>query len=113
MTRVSARIVVPPPPPASDRCSVRSMRSNRRRDTAPERLVRSELHALGYRYRTDFPVFDGQRSRRVDIAFTRARVAVFIDGCFWHGCARHRSIPTTNAEYWGAKIARNRQRDAE
>jgi DNA mismatch endonuclease (patch repair protein) len=88
------------------------MRSNRGRDTGPELALRRVLHARGLRYRVDHPLpFD--RRRRADIAFTRAKVAVFIDGCFWHGCPEHGATPRTNTAFWSAKIARNRERDAD
>ena len=88
------------------------MRANRGRDTGPELAVRRALHARGLRYRVDHPLpFD--RRRRADIAFTRARVAVFIDGCFWHGCPEHGATPRTNTEFWRAKIERNRARDRD
>jgi DNA mismatch endonuclease (patch repair protein) len=91
----------------------RIMRANRRRDTAPERAVRSLLHARGLRYRVDFPIrVAGSRPIRADIAFPRARIAVFIDGCFWHGCPDHGTMPVANAEYWGSKLAENKRRDA-
>lgn len=89
------------------------MQANRSRDTKPELLVRRELHRLGLRYRVAIAPLPSLR-RRADIVFTRARVAVFIDGCFWHGCPEHgRSNFNQNAEYWTAKIAANVARDAE
>ena len=88
------------------------MQSNGRRDTRPELLVRSILHARGLRYRVDHRVVVESRSR-ADIAFTRQRIAVFIDGCFWHGCPDHLHVPKANAEYWVPKLARNAERDAE
>jgi len=88
------------------------MRANRGRDTGPELALRRVLHARGLRYRVDHPLpFD--RRRRADIAFTRAKVAVFVDGCFWHGCPEHGATPRTNTDFWAAKIARNRERDAD
>jgi DNA mismatch endonuclease (patch repair protein) len=88
------------------------MRANRRRDTAPELAVRRLVHAAGLRYRVDAkPV--GFLNRRADLVFSRAKVAVFIDGCFWHGCPDHGTIVRSNANYWELKIARNRARDAE
>jgi len=84
----------------------------RRRDTKPELAVRRLLHAHGLRYRVTFPV-PGQRRRTIDIAFTRRHVAVFIDGCFWHGCVVHGVKPTANAEWWQTKIAANRARDED
>lgn len=88
------------------------MQANRRRDTSPELLIRQILHRRGLRYRVDFaPGVD--KRRRADIVFTRARVAVFIDGCFWHGCPSHFVQPKSNAEYWESKIETNRQRDRD
>ncbi|GAB32950.1 very short patch repair endonuclease [Gordonia otitidis] len=89
-----------------------SMRANRRRDTRPEVAVRKRLHALGLRYRVDWPPLATARRRRADIVFTRARVAVFIDGCFWHGCPAHYRSARTNAAFWAEKIASNRLRDS-
>ena len=87
------------------------MSANRRRDTGPERAVRSLLHALGLRYRVDLPVVvDGVRVRP-DVAFTRRKVAVFIDGCFWHACPQHGTSPATNTRYWGPKLRANVERD--
>jgi DNA mismatch endonuclease, patch repair protein len=89
------------------------MRANRRRDTSPERLVRSRLHEAGFRYRVDYPIRpDDGRLIRPDLVFTRKRVAVFIDGCFWHGCQLHGNRTfKRNSHYWAPKIARNQQRD--
>lgn len=91
------------------------MRANRRRDTGPERAVRSLLHARGLRYRVDLPIRMGAlRPVRPDLVFTRARVCCFIDGCWWHGCPEHgRRRTSANDEYWSAKISRNVERDAE
>jgi DNA mismatch endonuclease (patch repair protein) len=88
------------------------MRANKRRDTRPELLVRRILHARGLRYRVDHRVVQESRTR-ADIAFTRQRIAVFIDGCFWHSCPDHLHLPKANADYWVAKLARNVERDAE
>lgn len=88
------------------------MRGNRRRDTRPELAVRRLLHAAGLRYRVDFAPLPDSRRLRADIVFTRARVAVFIDGCYWHGCPEHHRPARTNAEFWSAKIAGNRERDS-
>ncbi len=87
------------------------MRSNRRRDTRPELAVRKLLHARGLRFRVDYPIRTSERTIRVDIAFPRAKLAVFIDGCFWHGCPEHGTMPKRNRDYWEAKIVRNRERD--
>lgn len=85
------------------------MQATRRRDTAGEVALRKALHALGLRYRIDFKL-PGTR-RRADVAFTRARVAVFVDGCFWHGCPKHGTWPKANAAWWRGKLEGNRQRD--
>lgn len=91
----------------------RIMQSNRSRDTSPELAVRRLLHAAGLRYRVDIAPVPGLR-RRADIVFSRQRVAVFIDGCFWHGCREHGPIRFgTNAEYWLTKIEQNRARDVD
>lgn len=97
---------------ASSAAVRRVMQGNKRRDTAPEVAVRRALHASGLRYRVDWPLpFD--RRRKADVVFTKARVAVFIDGCYWHGCPLHYSEPSTNSAYWSAKIARNVARDRD
>lgn len=76
--------------------------------------MRSLLHARGLRFRVDFPVrLESRRPIRPDIVFTRRRVAVFVDSCFWHCCPDHGHMPSTNAGYWEPKLARNRQRDRE
>jgi DNA mismatch endonuclease (patch repair protein) len=88
------------------------MQGNKRRDTIPELLVRRLVHAAGLRYRVDarpLPTLN----RRADLVFSRARVAVFIDGCYWHGCPEHGTVSKTNTGYWSAKILTNRNRDAE
>jgi DNA mismatch endonuclease (patch repair protein) len=89
-----------------------SMSSNRPRDTRPELALRRAVHALGLRYRVSARPLPGL-SRTADLAFRRARVAVFMDGCFWHGCPQHHTVASTNAEYWAEKVRRNRERDAE
>jgi len=88
------------------------MLGNKARDTKPERAVRRLLHADGFRYRVNFRPSREIR-RTADIVFTRCRVAVFIDGCFWHGCPLHGTSPKANAEYSGPKLARNVERDLE
>lgn len=87
------------------------MRGNRRADTSPEVALRQRLHADGLRFRKDYPVVTRGARTRADVVFPRQRVAVFLDGCFWHGCPEHCRMPARNAEYWQAKIARNRARD--
>lgn len=97
---------------ASSPATRKSMQGNRRRDTSPEWQVRRLLHRQGLRYRVDQPLpFD--KRRRADLTFARARVMVFIDGCYWHGCPEHYVAPKTNSEYWVPKIDGNRERDAD
>ena len=88
------------------------MRSNASRDTAPEWSLRRILHAEGYRYRTHVRP-EPELNQRADLVFRKAKVAVFVDGWYWHGCPRHFVPPRTNADYWHAKISRNRIRDQE
>ena len=92
---------------SSDAAS-RRMRATRRRDTLPERLLRSELHRRGLRYRVDYPVLP---RRRADVVFPVRQLAVFVDGCFWHGCPVHGTLAKANAAFWKAKISANRERD--
>lgn len=84
----------------------------RREHTAPEMALRSELHRRGYRFRLHRPV-PGDRRRKIDIAFPSERLAVFVDGCFWHACPDHATWPKVNEEFWRAKLARNKDRDRE
>lgn len=89
------------------------MQLQRTRDTAPELAVRRVLHAMGLRYRVDRQPLRGLR-RRADLVFGPTRVAVFIDGCFWHGCPLHGNPrPAANGWYWPDKIRRNQARDAD
>ncbi len=88
------------------------MRANRRTDTKPELALRRALHGRGYRYRKDYRLDLGDGKRvRPDIAFTARRVAVFVDGCFWHSCPQHGSKPAVNVSYWDPKLRRNVERD--
>jgi DNA mismatch endonuclease (patch repair protein) len=91
------------------------MKANRRRDTKIELVVRSSLHRMGLRFRVDYPIrVEGWRPIRVDLAFTRLRICVELDGCFWHGCPECCARPVqVNGHYWNAKLARNKERDAE
>ena len=95
-------------PPGSSPAVSKTMSKIRRRDTKLELKVRRELHRRGLRFRVDYAAVPG----RPDIAFTRVMVAVFLDGCFWHGCPLHGTSPKSNADWWKAKITRNRERDA-
>lgn len=96
---------------ASSEHARRTMRANRGRDTKPELAVRRLVHEMGLRYRVDYPPLPSNRRMRADLVFTRARVAVFIDGCFWHGCPEHHTVARTNAEFWATKVSGNRARD--
>ncbi|MEV6544813.1 very short patch repair endonuclease [Streptomyces sp. NPDC051665] len=82
------------------------------KDTAAELAIRRLLHAAGLRYRVEYPV-PGLARRRIDVAFTSVKVAILIDGCFWHGCPEHATQPKSNAEWWRQKLDRNMARDAE
>ncbi|MEU1851802.1 very short patch repair endonuclease [Streptomyces sp. NPDC019990] len=82
------------------------------KDTAVELAVRRLLHGAGLRYRVEYPV-PGLPRRRIDVAFPRAKVAVLIDGCFWHGCPQHATHPKANADWWRTKLDRNMARDRE
>lgn len=86
------------------------MLGNRSRDTAPELAVRSAVHRLGLRYRVADRPLSGQRLT-ADLVFRASRVAVFVDGCYWHGCPDHYKVPVTNTSYWAPKIKRNIERD--
>ena len=98
------------PRPSSESASA-TMRANRRRDTTPELLLRSALHHKGWRFRVDLSVEASGRKTRPDIVFTRKRVAVFVDGCFWHSCHQHGTTPKSNVSYWQPKLQRNIERD--
>lgn len=99
------------PAPSSPEAS-RRMRQVRQKDTTAESMVRRELHALGLRYRIQVPVLTKPR-RVADIVFSKPRVAVFVDGCFWHGCPLHATWPKRNADFWRAKIVANQARDRD
>lgn len=88
------------------------MRRQASKDTGVELAVRRLLHAAGLRYRIEYPV-PGMPRRRIDVAFPKAKVAVLIDGCFWHGCPQHATQPKANAEWWRRKLDRNMARDRE
>jgi DNA mismatch endonuclease, patch repair protein len=89
------------------------MVGNRSKDTGPEIRLRRELHRRGLRYRkhTKLEVLGNRWS--VDIAFPSQKVAIFVDGCFWHGCPEHMTWPKANAEWWHEKIERTRARDRD
>ena len=88
------------------------MRSNRGRDTSPELALRRRVHRLGLRYRVNERPIASLR-RTADLVFTRWRLVVFVDGCFWHSCPEHGSLPAARREWWAAKLARTVERDRE
>ncbi|WP_395658099.1 very short patch repair endonuclease [Nocardioides sp.] len=97
---------------ASSPASRKVMQGNRSRDTSPELAVRRRLHAAGLRFRVAHRPEPSLR-RTADIVFTKQRIAVFIDGCYWHACPQHRTIARSNAPYWAEKLRRNVARDAD
>ncbi|GLP82095.1 very short patch repair endonuclease [Mycobacterium antarcticum] len=88
------------------------MQSNKSRDTKPELALRSAVHALGLRYRVSAKPLRELR-RTADLVFPRAKVAVFLDGCFWHGCPEHHTVASANATFWAEKVEANRARDRD
>jgi DNA mismatch endonuclease (patch repair protein) len=88
------------------------MQNTRQRDTPAEIALRRDLHSRGLRFRVDDAPIAGVR-RRADVVFSRARLAVFVDGCFWHSCPKHASQPKANAAWWAAKLAANVARDRD
>lgn len=103
---------VPPDSWASSPASRAVMSANKGRDTKPEKLLRSALHRRGLRYRVGARPLPNLR-RTADVVFTKAHVAVFVDGCYWHGCPEHHRPAKKGAAFWQEKIAGNRARDAE
>lgn len=100
------------PPPPSSEAAGRRMRATRQSATAAEERLRAELDRLGLTYAVDqAPVVDLRR--RADVLFVDERVAVYVDGCFWHGCPTHGTWPKANADFWRDKIEANRRRDAD
>lgn len=114
MRKDDAPAMTAPPgsrPSASSPEVLARMTRQRRRDTKPEMSIRRLLHARGLRYRVDAPL-PGMR-RRADLVFRSSRVAVFVDGCFWHGCPEHGTTPKKNAAWWTEKIDTNVKRDRD
>ncbi|MEU6249810.1 very short patch repair endonuclease [Glycomyces sp. NPDC047010] len=97
---------------ASSAGNRKSMLGNRNRDTSPELALRKLVHAAGLRYRVAAKPLPKMR-RTADLVFRPTKVAVFVDGCYWHGCPDHFVPPKTNPEYWRTKIGRNKERDQE
>lgn len=89
------------------------MQGNRGTGTKPEAALRSALHRTGLRFRKGYRLDLGSVKPRPDVVFTRAKVAVFVDGCYWHSCPEHGTQPRSNADYWTPKLARNVERDRE
>lgn len=98
--------------PSTDPLTSARMRKQRRRDTAPEVALRRELHRRGARFFVDRAPLPGLR-RRADLVFPRKRVAVYVDGCFWHSCPQHATSPKNNAQWWADKLAANVVRDRD
>lgn len=104
-------ITAPYPTPTSTAATVVG-KANRRRDTKPEVLLRSTLHARGLRFRKDFLIRLPELRVRADVVFTRHKIAIFVDGCFWHCCPEHGRVPKSNLGYWEPKLQANVDRDA-
>src|ERR1043165_3463715 len=100
---------LPPAPPASSPTTRAVMQANRG-ETRPEVALRSELHRRGFRFRKHAAPLKNLRCR-ADIVFPAAKVAVFVDGCFWHVCPKHGTFPKSNADWWKLKLERNQARD--
>lgn len=105
------RIRIYNPAPSSE-AALKRMKAAKPRDTAPEKGLRSALHRRGLRFRLDQkPILE--LNRKADIVFRSAKVAVFVDGCFWHGCPIHGTQSKANAEFWKRKINQNKIRDLD
>ena len=88
------------------------MKANKGVDTGPELRLRSFVHQAGLRYAVNVRP-EADINRRADLVFRSARVAVFVHGCFWHGCPKHYTLPKSNRKFWAKKVLRNRERDQE
>lgn len=106
----SVKEIVKPTP--SSEAALARMQAAKSRDTVPEKALRTELYKKGLRYRVDTRPIK-ELNRRADIVFRSTKVAIFVDGCFWHGCPIHGTQAKANAEFWKNKIKRNQERDAE
>ena len=112
-TQSDRRVPLPYPNP-TDMAARTRMRSNRRVDTKPEVKLRSLLHRRGLRFRKDYLIrLPNRRRVYVDVAFTKKKVAVFVDGCFWHSCPQHGTMPKSNQDYWIPKLRQNVERDRD
>lgn len=99
-------------PSPSSEAALKRMQAAKPRDTAPEKAVRSALHSKGLRFRIDQKPIK-ELNRKADIIFRSVKVAVFVDGCFWHGCPVHGTQAKANAEFWKNKIKQNQARDLD
>lgn len=99
-------------PPASSDAALIRMKAAKPRNTAPEIAVRNILEGMGLSFEVDSYLREGLR-RRADIAFRSNKVAIFVDGCFWHGCPVHGTWPKANSEFWRLKIEKNKERDRD
>ena len=97
---------------ATNAATRRSMQGNKSKDTLAELAIRRALHAQGFRYRVNIRPLPTLR-RTADVVFPRVKIAVFIDGCFWHACPIHYVEPKVHIDYWRPKIDRNHTRDVE
>jgi DNA mismatch endonuclease, patch repair protein len=100
------------PPAPSPSSATATMRANRSHDTGPELRLRRALHAVGYRYRVNVHLHVPGRRVRPDLVFTKWRLAVFVDGCYWHRCPEHGRLPSDPTGYWAVKLQRNVDRDS-
>lgn len=89
------------------------MKANRSRNTRPELRLRRALFAVGYRYRVSLMLEVPGRRVRPDLIFTKRRLAIFVDGCYWHRCPEHGRMPSDATGYWHAKLQRNVERDQQ
>jgi len=99
-------------PAPSSEAALKRMKAAKPKDTAPEKALRSALHRKGLRFRIDEKTVK-DLNRKADIVFRSAKVAVFVDGCFWHGCPIHGTQAKANAEFWSFKIRQNQERDVD
>lgn len=106
---INGRIRNPSP---SSEAALKRMQAAKPRDTAPEKALCSALHRKGLRFRIDQKLIEGL-NRKADIVFRSVKVAVFVDGCFWHGCPIHGTQAKANAEFWKNKIEHNQARDLD
>jgi DNA mismatch endonuclease, patch repair protein len=88
------------------------MRAVRQKDTACEMAIRRALHRMGFRYRINRAPISGLRTR-ADIVFIGKKVAIYINGCYWHACPIHGTKPRNNATWWTEKLEENRRRDRD